>query len=250
MLPVDAMAVADRAPPPPDRAPAPPDLAPSTAPIAHWKLDETAPAMTAADSSGNGNHGALVGLEPGRVWQPGRVGGSLQVYSAGKKDYAVQVNPSASLDSLSGTFTISAWIKKDMPRANTRRVVVSRQQGNSGEDLLCLAFYDGRLEFRGARVGTLRSQGGALPLVPDWGHVAATYDGATLRLYLNGAEIAALAKTGGTIAPQTAQERERRLLIGARIGEAGLGEPMDGFIDDLRLYPRALAPDELKTLAQ
>ncbi|MFL6280725.1 MAG: DUF1553 domain-containing protein [Vicinamibacterales bacterium] len=80
----------------------------------------------------------------------------------------------------------------------------------------------------------------------DWYHVALTYDGsgkaAGLRLYLNGvlldADIVrdALSGTCATAAP-------------LRVGSKTLGKPFVGQLDDLRLYSRALTPQQIEDLA-
>jgi hypothetical protein len=213
--------------------------------VAWWKMDETAGASTASDSSGNHNDGALSLLDPQKAWAAGQVGGAIWVLGPGK---AVLVKSSESLNTMSGAFTISAWIKKDMPRSNLYRAVVSRQLGGGKERLFTFGFFDGRLLVRGDKLGgELRSPGDPLPLVTDWGHVVATYDGTTVRLYLAGAEIANMARNGGSIGPGTTPV----VIGGSQLdGTGAFTETMDGYIDDLRLYNRALSPAEVKMLAQ
>ena len=64
-----------------------------------------------------------------------------------------------------------------------------------------------------------------------WSHLAATYDGATLRLFVNGAQAASQAFTG-SIATSTGV---------LRIGGNGVwGEYFQGRIDEVRIYNRAL----------
>jgi hypothetical protein len=134
-----------------------------------------------------------------------------------------------------------------MPRSNLYRAVVSRQQGGGKERLFTFGFFDGRLLVSGNRLGELRSSGDPLPLVTDWGHVAATYDGTTIRLYIAGAEIGNMAKNGGAIGPGTTPV----VIGGSQLDGTGVfTETMDGYIDDLRLYNRALSPAEVKMLAQ
>src|ERR1051326_8864363 len=80
----------------------------------------------------------------------------------------------------------------------------------------------------------------------NWQHVLATYDGSSkavgIKLYLNGKPLSmqvekdSLANSVNTSAP---------LLIGRR--QTGL--QFKGWLDDLRLYTRALAPDEATHLA-
>jgi len=80
----------------------------------------------------------------------------------------------------------------------------------------------------------------------DWHHVALTYDGsgkaAGLGLYLNGVRVDtdvardALSGTCATDAP-------------LRVGAKALGRPFVGQLDDLRLYNRALTPQQVEDLA-
>jgi hypothetical protein len=75
----------------------------------------------------------------------------------------------------------------------------------------------------------------ALP-VDTWSHVAATYDGATHRLYVNGAPVASVSRTGkiGT--------SPKPLRIG---GNSVFGEWFSGTIDEVRVYNRALTAAEV-----
>jgi hypothetical protein len=73
--------------------------------------------------------------------------------------------------------------------------------------------------------------------VDRWSEVAATYDGATVRLYVNGECLASQAATGpiqATCSP---------LWIG---GNLPYGEHFRGRIDEIRVYSRALRPRELR----
>ncbi len=71
-----------------------------------------------------------------------------------------------------------------------------------------------------------------------WAHVAVTYDGTILRLYVNGTQVATQAQTGAITASTGA------LRLG---GNAVWGEFFGGLIDDARIYNRALTPAEIVT---
>ena len=77
----------------------------------------------------------------------------------------------------------------------------------------------------------------ALP-VNTWSHLAATYDGTTVRLYVNGVQVASAAKTG-PLATSTLP-----LEIG---GDHIYGSNFQGRIDDVRVYSTALTPSQLQT---
>jgi len=70
-----------------------------------------------------------------------------------------------------------------------------------------------------------------------WVHLAGTYDGATLRLYLNGVQVNSRAETG-PIATST-----NPLHIG---GDSIYGQYFQGRIDEVRIYNRALSAPEIQ----
>ena len=76
----------------------------------------------------------------------------------------------------------------------------------------------------------------ALPL-NTWTHLAMTYDGITLRLYQNGAQVGSRALTGSIVTSSLP------LQIG---GSALWGEYFAGRIDEVKLYNRALTVAELQ----
>src|SRR5438874_8400922 len=82
------------------------------------------------------------------------------------------------------------------------------------------------------------SRGTSALALNTWTHLAGTYDGATLRFYVNGAQVTSRALTG-SIVSSTAPLR-----IG---GNSVWGEYFTGAIDDVRVYNRALSATEIQT---
>jgi hypothetical protein len=78
---------------------------------------------------------------------------------------------------------------------------------------------------------------GALPL-NAWSHIALTYDGTTLRLYVNGVQVRSKAQTG------SASVSTGMLRIG---GNSVWGEYFAGLIDEVRIYNRVLGVAEIQT---
>ena len=76
-----------------------------------------------------------------------------------------------------------------------------------------------------------------LPL-NGWTHLATTYDGAALRLYVNGALVKSRALTGSIIASTGPLD------IGS---DAVWGEYFQGLIDDVRVYNKALSQAQIQT---
>jgi hypothetical protein len=73
--------------------------------------------------------------------------------------------------------------------------------------------------------------------VNRWSHLALTYDGATLRLYVNGSQASSRATTG------TIRSTTDPLWIG---GNHPYGEYFQGLIDQVRVYDRVLRPHDVR----
>ncbi len=70
-----------------------------------------------------------------------------------------------------------------------------------------------------------------------WTHLATTYDGTTLRLYVNATLVSSRAATGSILGTK------KPLWIG---GNHPYGEYFQGVIDEVRVYDLALSPSELR----
>jgi hypothetical protein len=81
------------------------------------------------------------------------------------------------------------------------------------------------------------------PVDGTWMHVAATFDGTTLRMYINGILESSVAATGQTIAANALP-----LMIGGQDGTAP-GRYFLGWMDEARVYNRALSATEIMHLA-
>lgn len=79
-----------------------------------------------------------------------------------------------------------------------------------------------------------------------WTHVATTYDGIRLTIWVDGAQVASRAVSGTTCS------NDEPLAVGAKNAPAkGLLEAyLDGNLDDVRVYNRALTAAQIATLAQ
>jgi hypothetical protein len=73
-----------------------------------------------------------------------------------------------------------------------------------------------------------------------WTHLAATYDGRILRVYVNGTQVGSITTSGGNLGTSTGALR-----IG---GNTIWGEFFNGTIDDVRIYNRALSAAEINNL--
>lgn len=85
-----------------------------------------------------------------------------------------------------------------------------------------------------------QAQGG-LAIADEWQHIAGTYDGATIRTYLNGYEVANDSMTGNL----------NDYAYGCGIGaNGGFTESFDGMIDDVMIWNRWVTPGEIIELSR
>jgi PKD repeat protein len=184
--------------------------------------------LAVGDSSGLG-HG---GVASGPTWtSTGRFGRALLF--DGIDDW-VTIPDSPRLD-LSTGMTLLAWIYP-VTASGVRDVVVKE---GPGVDIYNLYHRNWRgLPEANMFVGGANrtAEGPELP-ANAWTHLAATYDGATLRLYLNGVPTAS-APVSGPIPGSTAPLR-----IG---GNSMWGEFFQGVIDEVWVFDRALTPSEIQ----
>ena len=127
--------------------------------------------------------------------------------------------------------TVEAWVRLDYAAVGRQDIV---RQGNEGAGYGLLIGFDGKLQFQ-AGGGVVET---AAPLLGAWTHVAGTYDGATLRLYVNGVDVADQAYAT-PIAYDTAG-----LTIGAR--DAGASYQLAfGSVDEVRVWNTARAASDI-----
>ena len=139
-----------------------------------------------------------------------------------------------SLD-LTTAFTLEAWVRPSSS-SNTRTVLIKEAPG----DLVYALYANGiaQLPIAWARSGNAGfSAPGNTRLSADiWTHLAATYDGSALRLYVNGISVSSRAMTG------TLNSSNMALRIG---GSTIWDESYRGLIDDVRIYNRSLSAAEI-----
>jgi Concanavalin A-like lectin/glucanases superfamily len=198
---------------------------------------------TVIDSSPSGLDGLLLGSPalPGRATSVKGHGKALTFDSA--QQQFVDAGSATALDL--DHFTLAAWVRY-LPNVHDDRWEVLEKAGAYWMNI--------RTDTRRLRVGGFFGgcSGGSqvwryvdskkvLP-ASTWVHVAGTYDGSALRIYVNGVLDNTLAVTGHTCVNTSP------LGIGAKNRTAtGVVEAyFDGRIDDLRVYNRALGASEIK----
>ena len=201
--------------------------------VGSWHFDEGS-GTTAYDSSGNNNHGTLVN---GPTWVDGKFGKALDF--DGSNDY-VDCGNDPSIANLTGSLTISAWIRKDTS-GTTKYFVHKGGQSNEYLDY-GIAISSAEHPFFGADItdGLISScwdPDFEFPL-NDWTHFVGVYDGSTRKIFINGSE---LSTTSGSIG----NSESSNLNIGRRNDGTGYH---DGCIDEVIIFNQALTAEEISDL--
>ncbi|MEU1385856.1 MULTISPECIES: LamG-like jellyroll fold domain-containing protein [unclassified Nonomuraea] len=180
-----------------------------------------------ADASGNGNNGTLTAA----TWTAGRYG---QALSFDGTSSWVTVADSSSLRLTNG-MTLEAWVR---PSSVTGwRTVLMKEFGADLAYAIMGSGGSGPAAFIYTSSGANAPAASNLPL-NTWSHVAATYDGSTLRMFVNGTQVATN-PTVGNLRTGTSPLR-----IG---GNSGSGDYFSGLIDEVRVYNKALTAAQITT---
>ena len=208
--------------------------------VAQWKFDESS-GTTATDASGNGHDGTLTNMS-GSEWTTGTLNGALRFDGSNDRVSCGNFDVTGG----DGHITLCAWMKADDFGTSDARFLAKTTSTAEQSHYWMLSTYSGtRLRFRLKTNGsttTLYSDSGVLS-TGVWTHVAATWDGSTMRVYANGTERKSTSKSG-TLSTSSSVE----IAIGNN--PPGAGEvPFDGLIDDVRIYNQALNSVELADVA-
>jgi hypothetical protein len=148
----------------------------------------------------------------------------------------VTVTDSSSLDLTNG-MTLEAWVHPTAAPGTWTTVLLKETAGD-----LAYMIQGDPANYPTVFIRTASGLQGiagptALPL-NTWSHLAGTYNGATLELYVNGIQVASNPVSGSVVTSPAP------LRIG---GNAVWGEYFIGSIDDVRIYNRGLSSVEIQT---
>ena len=200
--------------------------------VAYWNLDE-ASGTKAMDASGV-NVGTLTN---GPVWTTGQVGNAVQFDGV---DDRVVIPNNANLNPTS-QISIDYWVNAPSYTSYGQMIskVYSSQWG--------VMWYGGTGKIR-CDIAPLVGYG--LPLgeffsntvlsLNQWHHVVCTYDGANVKIYIDGALDKTSASVSGNIYTST-----NPLVLG-ELNPTGTAMPFKGMMDEVQIYNRALSASEIQ----
>jgi hypothetical protein len=139
--------------------------------------------------------------------------------------------------------TIEMWVWRDnlTLNGNPQERALIHKAGAAGEDDLLMAAtetfdWDGEV-WMGSGVG---ASAGATAVVMQWYHLALTYDGADLKLYVDGVEVGNTASAAGLL-----WDSSGAWTLGAREEGGVFVDEMDGMIDEVRIWNVARTATEI-----
>lgn len=210
--------------------------------ISYWSFDAAGDTVT--DMAGS-NHGALGGGVSSQkpTWTAqGKVGGA---YLFDGIDDMIKVPDSSSL-SITGDFTLSAWVLAQTGPTSMYGTVLCKEANPTHASPYCnyaldIEYYGSSNQWRGFVQGNIQNLASAT--FGSWQHVAVTFSDATntVVLYKNGVEAAR-----ASIFTASPLNSASELLIGRTFD---VRDSFKGYIDEVRIYNRALSASEVSQLA-
>jgi hypothetical protein len=210
-----------------------------------WLFDE-GDGDVAEDSSGNGNHGTIVGNAD---WVDGKFGSALEFDGSSH----VSVNDSESLD-MTDQVTVMFWVRTEKKMAdmwNDRQAIVGKHYLEYEVGIYMggqLHTYTNDGTGGGYDEGIMASIGGKLPdkdadwELGKWYHIAWTLNGQHEIAYVNGIKIGEHNKAHADTMPGT-----NPLEIGRRVGGS---IPLTGAVDEVIVINVALEEEDIQLAAE
>jgi len=199
-------------------------------PVGYWKLDE-AQGTTANDSSGYGLTSSSFLGSPD--WTTGKYGSALNFQNSG--DYLSIADNSLLKPS---NITVEAWVYPTTNFVNWTAIATKTTNGSWSDGYGLVKSGTGNIIRFFVNNYNSGSSGDATLALNTWSHVAGTYDGSTIKLYVNGT----LINSASYSTPLT--NSTQPLLIGRGAGSNGYR--WIGKIDDIRIYNYARSAEQIR----
>jgi hypothetical protein len=192
----------------------------------------------AKDASGNGNNGELMGSSE---WVEGKFGKAVHLHQV--PDEFVEVPHSDSLD-ITKAITLELWVK--VVSMDAHCAFISKATADqTGAYILHISnnngFYTALIVFIGVQ-GPWPPPATGTTTIGEWHHFAGSYDGAELRIYIDG-ELQSKANRvlGGDI-----DHSDASVVIGRDNRADWTSRSMDCILDEVGIWNRVLSQDEIK----
>lgn len=136
--------------------------------------------------------------------------------------------------------TLEAWVFPTIQSGNYQ-TIIARGSAVNDDDAYYLGVLNGTPYFWTKTSGSMSSLAGGALLLNQWSHVAATFDGAVKRLYVNGI----LVGVQGGLGPLTYDPLSAPITIGSDWVANGPQYLFNGLLDEVSIFNRALSAFEI-----
>ena len=212
--------------------------------VAAWSFDEGS-GKVAKDITGNGHDGEIKDAK----WVLGKFGSALEFKGAEPSQVEVPSSPALNLTK---AVTLEAWIKAKSVAAFCGLVQKWDDDAGVNNRQYLLANLDGTLRMYVAYAGTDYPGVGSKEKLPtgEWTHIAGTYDGKKLRVYINGKlEGEGCDEAGQTLQPgKDIFTSDTPFWIGGYA--PGMQRWFNGVVDEVMLWDAALSEKEISANMQ
>jgi hypothetical protein len=204
-------------------------------PIAWWKLADTANSTQALDASGFTHTGVPTNVTYG---EPAPIlGNTAALFNGTSSTVLSSFNPSFT------AFSVEAWVNLGgLTQSGNPRIVANSHADadHNGFELFAVSGTTPRIVLGNGSGGTGTVTSGTTLPSTGWTYLAATWDGTTIRLYMNGLSVGSVL-FAGPISTGTATG------IGIGYGAAYAGDYLNGFISEVAVYSTALSATQIAT---
>src|SRR3989344_5727462 len=202
--------------------------------VGHWTFDGPDLKQNAADSSGQGNTGYLTSFDATTTTR-GKLGQALSF--DGVDDY---VNSGLTTEEIGAITTISLWAKTST--STTQTLIGARDLGGTNYLYWFSMESTGKLQLYIRSVSIFVGPVNSAKSDDKWHHYVVSYIGGstTASFYVDGAFVG----TGSSNAVTASSNQNRPLFLGAVNAGSSLSGFLNGSLDDVRIYNRALSQEE------
>ena len=196
--------------------------------VAWWAFDEEAAEPAVFDCAGGKRGGQLLGAS-----RAAGLDGAALVCTGG----CVRIESDPAFSASTGV-TVTCWVKTSVA-GQTQAWIVNRIQGGGESTGYRLGVMEGRPCFNAPQTAwSHTAQADKCLPTNRWVHLAGTFDGATVRIYVDGEACGAVARPGRLVA------NDFPIYLGSFAPSHAAH--FTGLLDEVRLYDRALPPEALR----
>ena len=211
--------------------------------IGYWRLNDGNTNGNIVDSSGLGNNGNAANFGGGSG--PTSDAPDTNTFNPGSFQFdgvndVIQIGPDESLRLTEGRYSQALWIKPTSG-ANVFQSVIGYQVGALAGTRYPYVYTYGNDIYAGFGTGGNTVKGVVAVdaiTVGAWNHIAVTFDGGTMNLFVNGELVQTNSNFGGSLPTTTVSQ--------FNIGN--INNFFNGQIDEVRMYDRAITGAEVQSL--